>query len=75
MARIYKTAAVATVIALAGVLLGTAALLWGAFFIPMAVTIMGGLTFATVLTLVVVPVPYATVFRIPAGVAQTETRS
>jgi multidrug efflux pump subunit AcrB len=44
--------------------LGMVLLLWDAFFSPMAVTIMGGLTFATVLTLVVVPVLYATVFRV-----------
>jgi Cu/Ag efflux pump CusA len=31
----------------------------------MAVTIMCGLTFATVLTMVVIPVNYALVFRIP----------
>ena len=35
--------------------LGMIPLLWDAFFASMAVTIMGGLTFATVLTLVVVP--------------------
>jgi multidrug efflux pump subunit AcrB len=44
--------------------LGMIPLLWDAFFISMAVTIMAGLTFATVLTLVVVPVLYATLFRI-----------
>ena len=44
--------------------LGMAPLLRDAFFSPMAVTIMGGLTFATVLTLVVVPVLYSTLFRI-----------
>jgi multidrug efflux pump subunit AcrB len=36
------------------------------FFIGMAVTIIGGLSFATVLTLVVVPVLQATFYRIPA---------
>lgn len=44
--------------------LGMTPLLWDAFFAPMAVTIMGGLTFATVLTLVVVPVLYSTFFKI-----------
>ncbi len=44
--------------------LGMTPLLWDAFFAPMAVTIMGGLTFATVLTLVVVPVLYSTFFRV-----------
>lgn len=47
--------------------LGMIPLLWDAFFNAMAVTIMGGLTFATVLTLVVVPVLYATFFRVHAG--------
>jgi Cu/Ag efflux pump CusA len=35
-----------------------------AFFASMAVTIMGGLAFASVLTLVAVPVLYALFFRI-----------
>ena len=42
---------------------GMATLLWDAFFSPMAVTIMGGLTFATVLTLIVVPVLYMSFFH------------
>ncbi|MDD5728925.1 MAG: efflux RND transporter permease subunit [Victivallales bacterium] len=44
--------------------LGMVPLLWDAFFAPMSVAIMGGLTFATVLTLVVVPVLYCTFFKI-----------
>ncbi|QHI68315.1 efflux RND transporter permease subunit [Tichowtungia aerotolerans] len=44
--------------------LGMTPLLWDAFFAPMAVTIMGGLAFATVLTLVVVPVLYSTFFKV-----------
>ena len=44
--------------------LGMVPLLWDPFFGAMAVTIMGGLTFATVLTLIVVPVLYCTFFRI-----------
>ena len=44
--------------------LGMIPLLWDAFFAPMAVTIMGGLTFATALTLLVIPVLYSTVFRV-----------
>ena len=36
------------------------------FFVGMAVTIIGGLSFATVLTLIVVPVLHATFYRIPA---------
>nr|WP_321513744.1 efflux RND transporter permease subunit [uncultured Pseudodesulfovibrio sp.] len=44
--------------------LGMIPLLWDAFFAPMAVVIMGGLTFATFLTLVVVPVLYSTIFGV-----------
>lgn len=43
--------------------LGVIPLLSDVFFVAMAVTIMAGLTFATVLTLVVVPVLYAIFFR------------
>jgi multidrug efflux pump subunit AcrB len=39
-------------------------LLPDAFFASMAVTIMGGLAFASILTLVAVPVFYALFFRI-----------
>ena len=45
--------------------LGMVPLLQDAFFIAMAVTIMFGLGFATVLTLIVVPVLYAIFFRVP----------
>jgi multidrug efflux pump subunit AcrB len=51
--------------AAATTVLGMAPLLTDAFFVAMAVTIMVGLTFATVLTLVVVPVLYVVLFRIP----------
>jgi multidrug efflux pump subunit AcrB len=44
--------------------MGMAPLVLDAFFVSMAVTIMFGLTFATVLTLVVVPVLFAAVFKI-----------
>ena len=47
-------------------ILGVAPLLFDPFFKSMAVVIMFGLTFATVLTLVVVPLLYVVVFRIPA---------
>lgn len=50
--------------------LGMTPLLWDAFFAPMAVTIMGGLTFATVLTLVVVPVLYCTFFGVRRQVSE-----
>ena len=46
--------------------LGMTPLLWGgtAMFKPMAITIIFGLAFATALTLLVVPVLYATFFRV-----------
>ncbi|MDQ2994526.1 MAG: efflux RND transporter permease subunit, partial [Pseudomonadota bacterium] len=44
--------------------LGLIPLLVDIFFVGMAVTIMAGLTFATILTLVVVPVLYALFFRV-----------
>ena len=46
--------------------LGMTPLLWGgtAMFVPMAITIIFGLMFATGLTLLVVPVMYATFFRV-----------
>ncbi len=46
--------------------LGMIPLLLDAFFIVMAVTIIAGLMVATVLTMVVLPVFYAIVFRVPA---------
>ncbi|MCF8069406.1 MAG: efflux RND transporter permease subunit [Desulfobacterales bacterium] len=46
-------------------ILGMLPLLTDAFFVAMAVTIMFGLGFATVLTLIVVPVFYATFFKVP----------
>ena len=44
--------------------LGVVPLLQDAFWISMAMTIMAGLTFGTVLTMVLVPTLYATLFRI-----------
>ena len=44
---------------------GMIPLLFDAFFVAMAVTIIGGLLVATVLTMVVLPVFYAIVFRVP----------
>ncbi len=44
--------------------LGMLPLVFDAFFQSLSVTIMGGLTFATVLTLIFVPVIYATFFHI-----------
>jgi multidrug efflux pump subunit AcrB len=51
---------------------GMLPLLQDAFFIAMAVTIMFGLGFATVLTLIVVPVLYAIFFRVPTSQAADE---
>ena len=48
-------------------ILGMTPLLFDAFFKNMSVTIMFGLAFATVLTLLVVPVLYAIFFRIPSN--------
>jgi multidrug efflux pump subunit AcrB len=50
--------------AAATTVLGMIPLLTDAFFVAMAVTIMVGLTFATVLTLVVVPVLFTCFFKI-----------
>ena len=53
--------------------LGMIPLLFDAFFVAMAITIIFGLLFATVLTMVVLPVFYSIIFRIkyqpPAEVA------
>jgi multidrug efflux pump subunit AcrB len=43
-----------------------APLLQDVFWVSLAVTIMFGLAFGTVLTMIVVPVLYATLFRIPS---------
>lgn len=51
-------------LAAATTILGMIPLLSDAFFASMAVTIMGGLAFASVLTLIAVPVLYAVFFRI-----------
>jgi multidrug efflux pump subunit AcrB len=45
-------------------ILGMAPLLTDAFFADMSVTIMGGLSFATILTLIAVPVLYSIFFKI-----------
>ncbi len=45
-------------------ILGMAPLLYDAFFRGMAVTIMGGLAFATVLTLIAAPVLFSLFYRI-----------
>jgi len=50
--------------AAATTVLGMIPLLVDAFFVSMAVTIMAGLTFATILTLIIVPVLYAAIYRV-----------
>ncbi len=54
------------VLAAATTVLGVVPLLQDVFWIGLAVTIMAGLTFGTVLTMVLVPTLYATLFRIPS---------
>lgn len=50
--------------------LGMIPLLPDVFFVNMAITVMAGLTFATLLTLIVVPVLYAVFFRVRSPVTQ-----
>ncbi len=45
--------------------LGMVPLIWDLMFGPMAVTIMAGLTVSTILTMIVIPVMTAIVFRVP----------
>ena len=52
------------VLAAGTTIFGMIPLLPDAFFASMAVTIMGGLAFASILTLIAVPVLYALFFRI-----------
>lgn len=59
------------VLAAGTTIFGMIPLLADAFFASMAVTIMGGLAFASVLTLVAVPVIYALMFCIRGGRADT----
>ncbi|GGE62251.1 efflux RND transporter permease subunit [Actibacterium pelagium] len=54
------------VLAAATTILGMAPLLGDAFFVSMAITIMSGLAFASILTLVAAPVFYSVFFREPA---------
>jgi len=54
------------ILAAATTVLGVAPLLQDVFWIGMAVTVMAGLSFGTVLTMVLVPTLYATLYRIPS---------
>ncbi len=58
------------VLAAATTVLGVIPLLQDVFWIGMAVTIMAGLTFGTILTMVLVPVFYATLYKIPSPQTQ-----
>ncbi len=53
-------------------ILGVAPLLWDPFFKSMAVVIMFGLAFATILTLIVVPLLYVIFFRIASEKGQEQ---
>jgi multidrug efflux pump subunit AcrB len=52
--------------AAATTIFGMAPLLQDTFWVSMAVTIMFGLAFGTVLTMIVVPVLYATFYKLPS---------
>ena len=54
------------VLGAATTILGVVPLLQDAFWVSMAMTIMAGLTFGTVITMVLVPTLYATLYRIPS---------
>src|SRR5215470_12688229 len=56
--------------AILGMIPLTSSLFWG----PMAITIMGGLFVATILTLLVVPAHYAMWFRVPRGAVAEEAQ-
>ncbi len=61
-------------LAAATTVLGVIPLLQDVFWLGLAVTIMAGLTFGTFLTMVLVPVLYATFFRLRAPEAATTAR-
>ncbi len=54
------------VLAAATTILGVIPLIQDAFWISMVLTIMLGLTFGTILTMILVPTLYATLYRIPS---------
>ena len=55
------------VLAAATTVLGLAPLLQDVFWVGLAVAVMAGLTFGTVLTMILVPVLYATMYRLKAA--------
>jgi multidrug efflux pump subunit AcrB len=54
------------VLAAATTVLGVAPLLQDVFWVSMAITIMAGLAFGTVLTMLVVPTLYALIYKVPS---------
>jgi multidrug efflux pump subunit AcrB len=54
------------VLAAATTVLGVVPLLQDVFWVSMAITIMAGLAFGTVLTMLVVPALYALIYRVPS---------
>ena len=54
------------VLAAATTVLGVIPLIQDVFWIGLAVTVMAGLTFGTILTMILVPVFYTTFYRIPS---------
>ncbi len=54
------------VLAAATTVLGVAPLLQDVFWNSMAITIMAGLSFGTILTMILVPVLYATLYKVQA---------
>lgn len=62
-------------LAAATTVLGVIPLLQDVFWIGLSVTLMAGLTFGSVLTMVIVPVLYATVFRIEAKDAAVSSKT
>ncbi|HKF99092.1 MAG TPA: efflux RND transporter permease subunit, partial [Xanthobacteraceae bacterium] len=67
--RRARPVALTALAAILGMIPLARSIFWG----PMAITIMGGLAIATVLTLLVVPALYALWFRVPRAETETET--
>src|SRR5215475_833442 len=67
--RRARPVALTALAAILGMIPLARSIFWG----PMAITIMGGLAVATVLTLIVVPALYALWFRVPRTEAEVDT--
>src|SRR5262249_38820933 len=68
--RRARPVALTALAAILGMIPLARSMFWG----PMAITIMGGLAVATVLTLIVVPALYALWFRVPRTEAEADTQ-